>query len=822
MSADDDGLILNLAFDPPSAPKAPSAKSLKKQYVIEGGTKYERQMLRRAIQTRNGKTPSEIKKDANETPLGRKRKFNTRDRGSRSDSKDHKKADEKKGDTSLAAQFRKKRKTEEEEPKKKVKVLYHEKRVGEDGNTFVSSLFSADAAKAQDNDEDDTEKILEDVAEPSNAPLKKNSFENLGVSENITETLYNKMKLSKPTKIQQAVLPRIINGDDNDLFIQAQTGSGKTLAFVLPIVERLNQQRAELIKQQKAPLDRQSGLFAVILAPTRELAAQIYSVLEIIQRSKGCNWLVPGIVSGGEKKKSEKARIRKGINILVATPGRLADHINSTENLTFGGLKWLVLDECDRLMELGFEETINKILKALDDAQRGSRGHRDYTLLPKRRVNVLCSATVKGKVKELGEKSLTDAEWITSDGITDDDDDAESSKNYRVPAQLIQKSVIVPAKLRLVTLAATLKNIVKLNAKQKEKKRVMVFFSCSDSVNFHFSVFGRSLNTEDEDDEENGKKEDETKEEEPVKKGQTKNFAEAKRGNKKHHSLTSATVANSPWLGPDSQLFKLHGSLDQPTRSSTLKEFFKSDKPVSILFCTDVASRGLDLPEITNVVEFDPPFSTDDHIHRVGRTARAGKNGTSVLFLLPDNEERYLDLIKDIHKPREIIPEKYERVLKMAFQEDVVNSSKGNLNWEIEATTWHLNIERWILTNDLVHGLAKKAFTSHIRAYTTHLAAEKEIFNLKELHLGHIAKSFGLRETPGKMNGKGNSSSATSKKGARSKNKHSLVKGRVVKSSSAFDSDDDYEANNNSDGKALFLARAKKIGASQNSEFNIG
>ena len=96
------------------------------------------------------------------------------------------------------------------------------------------------------------------------------------------------------------------------------------------------------------------------MAPTRELAQQIYSVLESLCR--GCNWIVPGIVTGGEKKKSEKARIRKGINILVATPGRLADHIDNTESLDLSEVRWVVMDEGDRLMELGFEEQSPRFL----------------------------------------------------------------------------------------------------------------------------------------------------------------------------------------------------------------------------------------------------------------------------------------------------------------------------------------------------------------------------------------------------------------------------------------------------------------------------
>ncbi|KAH3675095.1 hypothetical protein WICMUC_002927 [Wickerhamomyces mucosus] len=557
-------------------------------------------------------------------------------------------------------------------------------------NTYVSSLFTSNAEITKRDYDNELE-----LKEASNAPLADSTtFDGLGLNEILTKQLTEHMKLSNPTKIQRSVLPRVLTRE-RDLFVQAQTGSGKTLAFVLPIFQKL---------MECKDLNRTSGIFALILAPTRELATQIYSVMETLNRC--CHRIVPGIVIGGEKKKSEKARLRKGVNVLVATPGRLADHIENTERLDLSNIRYVVLDEGDKLMELGFEETITKILKDIETTSRITATTKLYPNLPYKRINILCSATIRSNVKKLGEISLKDAETVNVNSVHDVED-MELIENIAAPDQLLQQVCVVPPKLRLVSLASILKDVTKDSS---QGSRTIVFLSCSDSVDFHFQIFAKG-----------GKKFN-------------------KITNEQEDPDDNSTVITSPLLSDTSVVYKLHGSLSQQIRTSTLSAFSKAPADQhTIMFCTDVASRGLDLPYISTVIEYDPPFATEDHLHRVGRTARAGKSGRSVLFLLP-TEENYLDKISQYH-PNGVQHKSYEELLKIGF---------GN-KWDMDATTWHLNVERWLLEDTGAHDLAARAFTSHIRAYATHLSSERDVFNVKSLHLGHLAKSFGLRETPKKL-----------------------------------------------------------------------
>ncbi|KAJ9366718.1 hypothetical protein DTO282E5_8619 [Paecilomyces variotii] len=703
----------------------------------------------------------------------------------------------------------------------------------------ISSLFSFNPAPKTEDEKPATEDTAAEPTKPTNAPLIDglDTFTNLGLSPTLAAHLLTKLELKAPTAIQKSSMTHLLK-EECDAFIQAQTGSGKTLAYLLPLVQRVmalsdpKNDNGSKPKNGDAAVHRDSGLFAIILAPTRELCKQISVVLEGLLRC--AHWIVAGTVIGGEKKKSEKARLRKGLNILVATPGRLADHLENTQVLDVSNVRWLVLDEGDRLMDLGFEQEIQGIVKKLDERQRPSR----IPGLPAKRTTILCSATLKMNVQRLGEISLKDAVHIQADPADEDDETRKSKEDseFMVPAQLKQSYVVAAAKLRLVTLTALMKRTF---ARKGSVMKAIIFVSCADSVEFHFEVFTRKEKEEikegndHEADEEKDKEDehsdsdDDDDEEEEEGEGKTD-----KKGNKKeskqksdpksspHGTIAPATAFSNP--SNPVTIYKLHGSLPQHVRTSTLSAFSRNREP-SVMICTDVASRGLDLPNVDLVVEYDPAFSADDHLHRIGRTARLGRDGRAMIFLLPGNEENYVEVIKRGYRDggkASVTRTDANEVLKRGFGG---NSNIASKDWEEKATEWQLEVERWALENTKYLEMARRAYQSHIRAYATHVASERHMFNIKELHLGHLAKSFALRDRPGKINVPGlRPGKEETKKGYKAERKTGAVGGQKRKNTSANRVDDD-----DTPGAADAAEAARKMRAKMRehmggaSEFNL-
>ncbi|KAK4197972.1 putative ATP-dependent RNA helicase DBP7 [Triangularia verruculosa] len=643
-----------------------------------------------------------------------------------------------------------------------------------------SSLFTSIPNVVTKFDEGEPAEPAE-PAKPSNAPLgeEAENFHTLGLSRRVAQHLATKLEMKAPTSIQKNTISQLIN-DDSDAFLQAETGSGKTLAYLLPIVHRIMKlsTNEDGTPKKDAKVHRNSGLFAIILAPTRELCKQIAVVLEKVLRC--APWLVCTTVIGGESKHSEKARIRKGVNILVATPGRLTDHLDNTKVLDVGTVRWLVLDEGDRMMEMGFEDDIKTIvgkIRADKLATKNSEGLVLDGVLPKRRVTVLCSATMKMNVQKLGEISLEDAVHITASKSDMEKDAAENSGStesaFTAPAQLKQSSIIVPAKLRLVTLIALLKATF---ARKGSVMKAIIFISCADSVDFHYEILKDTAVIEPPSpppSEEDGT---------PAKKADI------------HIETTVAPAAyiTSP-ANTKVMLHRLHGSLAQPVRSATLKSFSECKDP-AVLITTDISSRGLDVPAVDLVIEYDPAFAAPDHVHRIGRTARAGRSGKAVLFLLPGSEEGYTSILPSSST---ITPQLYESVLQKGLAtnvnlpassqtDDADTESNKRETWTTRAEALQLHFEQRLLapapgSEDAEEGpksghhkskfsktggkshkqqqqvkkdnplldAGRQAFRSHIRAYATHVREERVYFDMTQLHLGHMAKAFGLREAPG-------------------------------------------------------------------------
>jgi ATP-dependent RNA helicase DDX31/DBP7 len=625
------------------------------------------------------------------------------------------------------------------------------------------------------------------VGAPSNAPVDTSTFEGLGLDQLLVRHLKGKMAIKAPTGIQRSALPQLLSSpldidsaharveeedeDDyeamtapkvastipppRDVFIQSQTGSGKTLTYLLPIVQAL------LPLSRLSYIDRSIGTLAIILAPTRELAQQISKVLEqllsLSLATEGddrpmTRWLVSGLLTGGSTKTHEKAKLRKGVPILVATPGRLLDHLQNTTSFRFAKTMFLVLDEADRVMDLGFEETVTGIIKALDGRRRAEMagekeadiGTMRWGFWDRGRQNILCSATVDGKVEKLAGMALRDpvvfraeASGLASgmEGVKLEDGsdskkpvdeavqkaiDAGSSSTaiqlpvanadkFTPPSQLSQKYVVVPTKLRLVSLVALLRTLVSRRADGQEDKgaSVIVFMSSTDAVDFHWKLLGGvQMGQGEGDGEADANAEGAESADEDTANGDTTSAkaAKAKKAKANGKKAAEEPISLSSPLFPDASIQRLHGSLPLRTRLASLAAFAAASETPSILICTSVASRGLDMPLVSSVVQYDLPTEggANEYVHRVGRTARAGKGGEAWAFVGP-SEVDWVPWVGEKMGAAE--GEEGKKVgLGQVGVEEVLKKGFGGKGWEFErrATEVQGGFERWVIADDKV------------------------------------------------------------------------------------------------------------------------
>lgn len=528
------------------------------------------------------------------------------------------------------------------------------------------------------------------------------AFHELDLHPHLISTINAVLNMSQMTSVQKQSIPVLLEG--RDALVRSQTGSGKTLAYCIPVVQSL--------QAMQTKIQRSDGPYALVLVPTRELALQSFDTFQKLL--KPFTWIVPGVLMGGEKRKSEKARLRKGINILISTPGRLVDHIKSTKNIHFSRVQWLVLDEADRILDLGFEKDIAVILNAVNAESQ-------------QRQNVLLSATLTEGVTRLADISLHNPVSIS---VLDEghcpfspEDHAvlemcapqpsDELDGFAIPEGLDQYVTLVPSKLRLVCLAAFLLQKCKFETDQK----VIVFFSSCELVEFHYHLFLQTL--------------------------------------------LSSPSAPAPGQTPSGctrfRFLRLHGSMDQEERTAVFQEF--SHSGTGVLFCTDVAARGLDLPQVTWIVQYNAPSSPAEYVHRVGRTARIGCRGSSLLVLAPSEAEYVNSLASHRINVSEM---KMEAILSVLTSHDGFKGRRrGNQKPQAaspqeiqeQATALQTVFEDYVHSSERTVSWAKRALQSFIRAYTTYPQELKHIFHVRALHLGHVAKSFGLRDAPGKLGG---------------------------------------------------------------------
>ena len=278
----------------------------------------------------------------------------------------------------------------------------------------------------------------------------------------------------------------------------------------------------------------------------------------------------------------------------------------------------------------------------------------------------------------------------------------ESLTTLTTPDNLQQTFVIVPAKLRLIILAGFLL----WKCRFSKPRKLLVFMNTQDMIDFHRDLFEHVLNGVNDD------------------------------------SKNSRNL----------RLLKLHGSMEQKERLKILEEVKTSTD--CVLFCTDVAARGLDLPQVDWIVQYNPPTTTADYVHRVGRTARIGAKGSSLIFTLPSEA----NFIKELEEANmNMLQLNAERVLEKLHANAEISSKTGRYPSTMEeaATDLQMKFETVISKEDTLHKSASQAYVSYVRSYASYPKDVRHIFSFKALHLGHIAKSFGLRDPPSQITGIG-------------------------------------------------------------------
>ena len=563
------------------------------------------------------------------------------------------------------------------------------------------------------------------------------TFVELGLDPDIAEHLIEKMFINMPTAIQRKALAQsneqYASANEaqaiKDIILQAETGSGKTLAYILPFFNQLWRVHDSL---QQAGLgvqgNRSLGTFAIILTPTRELARQVTTVLErlLALKSRASNhkqafstnvnasdtsaasydndadnatvtrrphWIVTGLLSGGDKRKAEKARIRKGLTIVVSTPGRLLDHLKTTSSFQVGNLRWLILDEVDRLMDMGFEDDVREIVQILDERSKAAWQAKGLStsvpvvrssLLPNVRQTILCSATVDQNVRKLSRFITKNELVVVKADLTEAKENVDKSTiGSAIPSQLVQRYISAPSKLRLVTLTALLR---KSAVTKTDPGKLVVFFACCASVDFHFELFSQA---------------------EYIQGGAAPNAAEPDEGDDIETTMQDddkLQPATSPIIGGDSdfKIYKIHGSLPTAARLRMFNEFYKAKN--GILLTTDVAARGLDFPRVHTIVQYDPPSDVGEYVHRVGRTARIGNTGEACIFLLP-SENEYLDVLKANGSEPEALF--YNRLLKLGLVS--IARKDGGISMDECATRVQNSFELYVVKNKKARGAMRIA-----------------------------------------------------------------------------------------------------------------
>ncbi len=354
----------------------------------------------------------------------------------------------------------------------------------------------------------------------------KKTFNDIGLSAKVLEAI-NKKGFEEPTAIQAMTIPVMLRNDTN-IIAQAQTGTGKTAAFGLPLIEMVNTDS--------------TTVQALILVPTRELAIQVSEEINSLKGSKDIR-IVP--IYGGQSIDQQLRRLKKGVHIVVGTPGRLIDHLNR-KTLKLGEIKHLILDEADEMLNMGFIDDMEEIMKHTNPVKR----------------TLLFSATMPQKIKDLAHKYM---------------------KGYELLA------------VKTEQLTTNLTEQIYFEVKGSEKFEALCRIIDIEE-GFYGLVFCRTKSDVD------------------------------------------AVVTHLMDRGYEAEA--IHGDISQAQRERTLDKFRK--QRVRILIATDVAARGIDVNNLTHVINYSLPQDPESYVHRIGRTGRAGNEGTAITFITPSEYKQLM------------------------------------------------------------------------------------------------------------------------------------------------------------------------------------
>ena len=595
------------------------------------------------------------------------------------------------------------------ENKKKDKVLNED---NNNDNLIINESISNKNIKKEDNKK---------KSNTSQTIFSIKSFEDLQINPYLKKAL-NKNNYNIMTKIQKKAIPILL--EHKNVIVKSETGSGKTLAYIIPLYQNL----IEINDINK--ISRKDGIYSIIFSPTHELCLQIEKTLDKIKSC--CINVVYGTMMGGQKVETEKKKLRKGLNIIITTPGRLLYHLKNTENLNFNKLKIIIIDEADLMLDMGFEKDIKECFKLIIKKTENEYNNvENIELNPdlfKKFKIYLISATIDNRIRKMSNYFMKGFKAIGFEKEDNDNNKKENNNEIKEDniinhnnylSNLKQQNITqlysyIYDEFKLVHLIAFLYN--------NFQKKTIIFVSTCDLCEYLSKIITEieiNINNNDKSPE-------------------------------KNINLFSQKT------------YKLHGKMKHEERKIVFNEFNLDN--TGILIATDVASRGLDFQDVEWIIHYDINPDIKEYINRIGRTARIDNIGNSILFLMKNelklldtcfnsvknnlnemkNSDILINFVKNINK--NILQTKIdENFSDIKIEDDVLDENeiyKKKYNNIINILIRCIKNFVFKNKNNLI--LARKAFKSEIRAYVTFFKYGKDIFNTNVLNLTRISRSFGL------------------------------------------------------------------------------